>query len=50
LSARTEFANSSDTFIQNLALTNTNVRESPCATNSTFQNLTRTNATLNVCP
>ena len=49
LSARTEFPNSTDIWIQNLALANLTVRESPCATNSTFRNITLSNATLNVC-
>ncbi|WP_129355689.1 right-handed parallel beta-helix repeat-containing protein [Sorangium cellulosum] len=49
LAARDEFANSSDITIQNLTVTNTAVNESPCATNSTFRNLTLMNARDNTC-
>ncbi|WP_437928753.1 hypothetical protein WMF37_05585 [Sorangium sp. So ce291] len=49
LAARTQFANSSDITIQNLTITNTAVNESPCATNSTFRNLTLVNARDNSC-
>jgi hypothetical protein len=50
LAARTEFANNSDITVQNLTLTNTTVRESPCGNNTTFRNLTLNNSSLNVCP
>ncbi|WP_437875388.1 hypothetical protein [Sorangium sp. So ce513] len=49
LAARTEFANSSDITIQNLTITNTAVNENPCATNSTFRNLTLVNSRDNTC-
>ncbi|WP_437923915.1 hypothetical protein WMF37_33380 [Sorangium sp. So ce291] len=49
LAARAEFENSSDITIQNLAITNTDVNENPCATNSTFRNLTLMNARDNSC-
>ncbi|WP_437661171.1 hypothetical protein [Sorangium sp. So ce1182] len=49
LAARAEFESSSDITIQNLAITNTDVNESPCATNSTFRNLTLMNARDNSC-
>ena len=49
LSARTEFPNSSDIFVRNLAFTNVSVRESPCATNSVFTNNTFVNSPTNVC-
>jgi hypothetical protein len=50
LAARTEFPNNSDIWIQNLTLTNLTVRESPCATNSNFLNLTLVNSSLQICP
>lgn len=49
LAARTEFANSTDITIQNLTVTNTTINESPCATSSTFRNLTLVNARDNTC-
>ncbi|WP_437991856.1 hypothetical protein [Sorangium sp. So ce145] len=49
LAARTEFANSSDITLQNLTITNTAVNETPCATNSTFRNLTLVNSRDNTC-
>jgi hypothetical protein len=49
LAARTEFENSTDITIQNLTVTNTAINESPCATNSTFRNLTLMNARDNTC-
>lgn len=49
LAAREEFANSSDITIQNLTITNTAVNENPCATNSTFSDLTLVNARANTC-
>ncbi|WP_433935193.1 hypothetical protein AB3662_10960 [Sorangium cellulosum] len=49
LAARAQFANSSDITIQNLTIANTSIRESPCATNSTFRNLTLVNARDNTC-
>ncbi|MGW6929256.1 hypothetical protein ACWGE0_04265 [Lentzea sp. NPDC054927] len=50
LAARSEFPNNSDITVQNLTLTNSAVRESPCGTNTTFRNLTLNNSTSNVCP
>ncbi|WP_438023856.1 hypothetical protein [Sorangium sp. So ce233] len=49
LAARGEFENSSDITIQNLTVTNTAVNENPCATNSTFRNLTLVNSRENTC-
>ncbi len=49
LAARSQFPNSSDITIQNLTIANTAVNESPCATNSTFRNLTLVNARDNSC-
>ncbi|KYF56381.1 hypothetical protein BE08_41280 [Sorangium cellulosum] len=49
LAARAEFANSSDITLQNLTITNTAVNENPCATNSTFRNLTLVNSRDNTC-
>ncbi|HTN85136.1 MAG TPA: hypothetical protein VL242_15665 [Sorangium sp.] len=49
LAARAEFENSSDITIQNLVITNTDVNENPCATNSTFRNLMLVNARDNSC-
>ena len=50
LAARSEFPNNSDITIQNLTVTNSSVRESPCGTNTTFRNLKLNNSTSNVCP
>jgi hypothetical protein len=50
ISSRTEFAPSSDIRFQNLAVSNTNIRWSPCTgTNNTVSNVTRTNSTLTWC-
>jgi hypothetical protein len=49
LAARSEFANNSDITIQNLTVTNSAVRESPCGTNTTFRNITLNNSSMNVC-
>ncbi|MEU7906497.1 hypothetical protein [Actinoplanes sp. NPDC049118] len=50
ISSRTEFAPSSDIRFQNLRVTNTNIRWSPCTgTNNTISNVTRTNSTLTWC-
>jgi hypothetical protein len=49
LAARSEFPNNRDITIQNLTVTNSAVRESPCGTNTTFRNLTLNNSTSNVC-
>ncbi len=47
LAARDEFALTSDITLQNIALNGTTVTESPCATNSSFIDLT--GGTLNIC-
>ncbi|AQS68032.1 hypothetical protein [Streptomyces pactum] len=49
LAARSEFANNSDITVQNLTVTNTSVRESPCGTNTTFRNITLVNSSQSVC-
>jgi hypothetical protein len=49
LAARTEFPNNSDIWIQNLTVTNSAIRESPCGTNTTFRNNTLVNSTQSVC-
>jgi hypothetical protein len=49
LAARSEFPNNSDITVQNLTVTNSAVRESPCGTNTTFRNITLTNSSMNVC-
>ncbi|MDT7789155.1 MAG: hypothetical protein QOF58_7574 [Pseudonocardiales bacterium] len=50
LAARSEFANNRDITVQNLTVTNSSVRESPCGTNTTFRNITLNNSTSNICP
>ncbi|GAA3990287.1 RICIN domain-containing protein [Thermobifida alba] len=49
IAARSEFPNTSDVTIQNLTVTNTGIRESPCGNNVTFRNITRVNSSYNVC-
>ncbi|MET9225726.1 hypothetical protein [Lentzea sp. NPDC003310] len=49
LAARSEFPNNRDITVQNLTVTNSAVRESPCGTNTTFRNLTLNNSSSNVC-
>jgi hypothetical protein len=49
LAARSEFPNNSDIYIQNMTVTNSTVRESPCGNNTVFRNLTLNNSSLNVC-
>jgi hypothetical protein len=49
LAARSEFPNNADIFVQNLTVTNSSVRESPCGTNTVFRNLTLNNTSMNVC-
>jgi hypothetical protein len=50
ISSRTEFAPSSDIRFQNLRVSDTNIRWSPCTgTNNTISNVTRTNSTLTWC-
>lgn len=50
LAARSEFPNNSDITVQNLTVTNSSIRESPCGTNTTFRNIKLDNSTSNVCP
>lgn len=49
LAARSEFPNTSDIIIQNLRVTNSAIRESPCGVNTTFRNNTLVNSTQSVC-
>jgi hypothetical protein len=49
LAARSEFPNNRDIIVQNLTVTNSSLRESPCGTNTTFRNITLNNSTSNVC-
>ena len=50
IASRTEFAPSSDIRFQNLTVSNTNIRWSPCTgTNNTISNVTRVNSTLTWC-
>ncbi|XVV00244.1 hypothetical protein ACQPW3_22630 [Actinosynnema sp. CA-248983] len=49
LAARTEFPNNSDIYIQNLTVTNSSIRESPCGNNTVFRNNTLVNSSQNVC-
>jgi len=50
ISARTEFAPSSGIRFQNLTVSNTNIRWSPCTgSNNTISNVTRSNSTLTWC-
>lgn len=49
LAARTEFPNNADIYVQNLTVTNSTIRESPCGTNTVFRNNTLVNSSLNVC-
>ncbi|MBZ9643775.1 hypothetical protein, partial [Streptomyces sp. PSKA30] len=49
LAARSEFPNNSDITIQNLTVTNSAIRESPCGTNTTFRNNTLVNSSQSIC-
>ncbi|MDP4502146.1 right-handed parallel beta-helix repeat-containing protein [Nonomuraea turcica] len=49
LAARSEFPNTSDIIIQNLRVTNSAIRESPCGVNTTFRNNTLVNSTQSIC-
>ncbi|BCD96500.1 RICIN domain-containing protein [Marinagarivorans cellulosilyticus] len=49
ISARSEFDNSRDLTFTNLNVSNTSVRESPCADNSNWVNLTVTGGNRNIC-
>ncbi|GAA0220576.1 hypothetical protein GCM10010492_18290 [Saccharothrix mutabilis subsp. mutabilis] len=49
LAARSEFPNNSDIFIQNLTVTNSSIRESPCGANTVFRDNTLVNTSQSVC-
>lgn len=49
LAARSEFPNNRDITIQNLTVTNSAIRESPCGENTTFRNITRVNTSQSIC-
>ena len=49
ISARSEFDNSRDLTFTNLNVSNTSVRESPCADNSNWVNLTVAGGNRNIC-
>uniref|UniRef100_UPI002A83D3A1 hypothetical protein n=1 Tax=Streptomyces sp. CRN 30 TaxID=3075613 RepID=UPI002A83D3A1 len=49
LAARTEFAGNRDITIQNLTVTNSAIRESPCGTNITFRNNRLVNSSQTIC-
>ncbi|WP_188189919.1 right-handed parallel beta-helix repeat-containing protein [Nonomuraea sp. SYSU D8015] len=49
IAARSEFPNTSDVIIQNLRVTNSAIRESPCGVNTTFRNNTLVNSSQSIC-
>ncbi|EFL39662.1 ricin B lectin:Parallel beta-helix repeat [Streptomyces griseoflavus Tu4000] len=49
LAARTEFANNRDITVQNLTVTNSSIRESPCGENTTFRNNRLVNSSQSIC-
>ncbi|MEU9957757.1 hypothetical protein [Streptomyces sp. NPDC050982] len=49
LAARAEFPNNADITVQNLRVTNSSIRESPCGDNTTFRNNTLVNSTQTIC-
>ncbi len=49
LAARSEFPNNKDITVQNLTVTNSAIRESPCGENTTFRNITRVNSSQSIC-
>ncbi|WP_049565629.1 hypothetical protein [Streptomyces sp. SBT349] len=49
LAARTEFPNNRDITLQNLTLTNSALRESPCGQNVVYRNLTLNNTSRDTC-
>ena len=49
LAARTEFANNRDINVQNLTVTNSSIRESPCGENTTFRNNRLVNSSQSIC-
>ena len=49
IASRTEFAASSNNTLQNLTVSNTSIRLSPCGTNNVIRNVTRVNSSLTWC-
>ncbi|MFF9336275.1 hypothetical protein [Streptomyces albogriseolus] len=49
LAARSEFPNNRDITVQNLTVTNSSIRESPCGENTTFRNNRLANSTQSIC-
>ncbi|MFJ4747658.1 hypothetical protein [Streptomyces albogriseolus] len=49
LAARSEFPNNRDITVQNLTVTNSSFRESPCGENTTFRNNRLVNSTQSIC-
>jgi hypothetical protein len=49
LAARTEFAGNRDITVQNLTVTNSSIRESPCGENTVFRNNRLVNSTQSIC-
>ncbi|WP_442803292.1 hypothetical protein OG411_12685 [Streptomyces pseudogriseolus] len=49
LAARSEFPNNRDITIQNVTVTNSSLRESPCGENTTFRNNRLVNSTQSIC-
>lgn len=49
LAARSEFANNRDITVQNLTVTNSSIRESPCGENTTFRNNRLVNSSQSIC-
>ncbi|CAL9465112.1 hypothetical protein [Streptomyces sp. Tu 3180] len=49
LAARSEFPNNKDITIQNLTVTDSSVRESPCGENTTFRNNRLVNSSQSIC-
>ncbi|MFI9421514.1 hypothetical protein [Streptomyces werraensis] len=49
LAARSEFPNNRDITVQNLTVTNSSIRESPCGENVTFRNNRLVNSTQSIC-
>ncbi|WP_240980726.1 MULTISPECIES: hypothetical protein [unclassified Streptomyces] len=49
LAARSEFPNNRDIIIQNLTVTNSAIRESPCGENTTFRNNRLVNSSQSIC-
>ncbi|CAM5704029.1 putative protein OS=Streptomyces griseomycini OX=66895 GN=FHS37_001554 PE=4 SV=1 [Streptomyces griseomycini] len=49
LAARSEFPNNRDITVQNLTVTDSSIRESPCGENTTFRNNRLVNSSQSVC-